>query len=109
LTALDARGSRLWCRPAEGGVTGLRIDRYEDIDLPVIAFATDGGRVGLLDPKGQLVGLGDAGAPIRHLALHDRSGKEYLLTTKDGRIEIRRWRPPRSVYGPQFRTGRHRY
>jgi hypothetical protein len=109
LTAVDARGARRWCRPIEGGVTGLRFDRFEDLDLPVIAFATARGRVGLLDPEGQLVGLGDASLPIRHLALHNQTEKEYLLTTEGGGIGIWRWRPPRSVYGPQFRTGRHRY
>jgi hypothetical protein len=109
LTALDARGGRRWMRPVEGSVTGLRFDRFEDLDLPVVAFATAGGRVGLLDPKGQLVALGNAGAPIRNLVLHDQSDKRYLLATTDGRIEIWRWRPPRSVWGPQFRTGRHRY
>ncbi|MGQ9673188.1 MAG: hypothetical protein ACUVV5_08645 [Candidatus Aminicenantales bacterium] len=109
LTALEARGARRWFRPVEGGVTGLRFDRFEDLDLPVIVFSTTGGRIGLLDQEGRLVGLGDAGAPVRLLTLHDRQGKEYLSATADGRISIWRWRPPRSVFGPQFRTGRHRY
>lgn len=109
LTALEARGARRWCRQVEGGVTGLRFDRFEDLDLPVIVFVSAGGRIGLLDPQGRLVGLGDAGAPVRLLTLHDRQGKEYLSAAADGRISIWRWRPPRSMYGPQFRTGRHRY
>jgi hypothetical protein len=109
LTALDSRGGRRWVRPVEGSVTGLRFDRFEDLDLPVVVFATAACRIGLLDPEGQLVALGDAGAPVCDLILHDQFDKKYLVATTDGFVQIWRWRPPRSVWGPQFRTGRHRY
>lgn len=109
LQALDSSGERLWWRGFDSPITSLSSLWPEGIDLlPILAFSTGDGRAGLLDPEGQLVGLTWLDAPVSHLKAAGESGG-LLAFTRDGRITRLTWHPPRAVYGPQFRSSRHRY